>query len=116
MHYIAIFVVYCNDAIVKAIEAAYSSAGADNAEAIINSLFWQSLLGKGLISDAAMIIYIGIVFQTIFYLIAYLNRTLKVGFLLVISPLITLTYSIDKMGDGKAQALGTWLKSIYIQF
>ena len=35
---------------------------------------------------------------------------LKVGFLLVISPLITVTYAIDKMGDGKAQALGNWLK------
>ena len=34
----------------------------------------------------------------------------KIGFLIIISPLISLTYSIDKMGDGKAQALGKWLK------
>ena len=28
----------------------------------------------------------------------------------MISPLISITYSIDKMGDGKAQALGNWLR------
>lgn len=110
MHYIAIFVIYCNDAIVNAIKIAYETVEGDNAEETIEALFTKALIGGGLIGDAAMIIYIGIVFQTIFYLIAYINRMLKVGFLLVISPLITVTYSIDKMGDGKAQALDTWLK------
>lgn len=113
MHYIAIFVIYCNDAIVSAIETAYTTVQAEdgtNAEEMIDQLFTKALLGAGLTADAAMIIYIGIVFQTIFYLIAYINRVLKVGFLIVISPLITVTYSIDKMGDGKAQALDTWLK------
>lgn len=109
MHYIAIFVIYCNEAIVNAIKAAYNSVN-NNAEETINALCKKALIGGGLVADAAMIIYVGIVFQTIFYLIAYLNRMLKVGFLLVISPLITVTYSIDKMGDGKAQALDTWLK------
>ena len=40
----------------------------------------------------------------------YIKRTLVLGFLIVISPLITITYSIDKMGDGKSQALNIWLK------
>lgn len=35
-----------------------------------------------------------------------------VGFLIMISPLITITYSIDKIGDGKAQALNAWLKEL----
>jgi hypothetical protein len=35
---------------------------------------------------------------------------LKLAFLVVIAPLVTLTYSIDKMGDGKAQGLEAWLK------
>lgn len=109
MHYIAVFVIYCNEAIVNAIKVAYNSVD-NNAEEMLDALFKKALLGGGLVGDAAMIIYIGIVFQTIFYLIAYLNRMLKVCFLLVISPLITVTYSIDKMGDGKAQALDTWLK------
>ena len=109
MHYIAIFTVYCNDAIVHAIESAYSSS-TDGAEEMISAICEKALIGVGMIADFAMIVYIGIVFQTLFYLLAYINRTLKVGFLLVISPLITVTYSIDKMGDGKAQALEAWLK------
>lgn len=40
----------------------------------------------------------------------YLKRLFNIGFLIVISPLITITYSIDKIGDGKSQALGTWLR------
>ena len=60
-----------------------------------------------------------LVFQTFGLFISYFNRMLKLAFLIIISPLITLTYSIDKMGDGKAQALNTWLKeyvfSILIQ-
>ena len=40
----------------------------------------------------------------------YIKRMLTVGFLIVIAPLITITYSIDKMGDGKSQALNAWLK------
>lgn len=49
----------------------------------------------------------------------YFKRFLSVGFLIIISPLITITYSIDKAGDGKAQAFGTWLRemvfNIFIQ-
>lgn len=44
------------------------------------------------------------------FLIMYIKRMLTIGFLIVISPLITITYSIDKMGDGKSQALNAWLK------
>ena len=45
---------------------------------------------------------------TFFYI--YLKRVFTIGFLIVISPLITVTYSIDKLGDGQSQALNTWTK------
>ena len=109
MHYIALFTVYCNDAIVHAIDIAYSSQ-TDNAEDMINKIASKAAFGGGMISFFALLVYVGIVAQTIFFLLAYINRVLKVGFLLVISPLITVTYAIDKMGDGKAQALESWLK------
>lgn len=59
---------------------------------------------------ATTVVYCMIVSQTLSLFVTYFNRMLKIAFLIIISPLITLTYSIDKMGDGKAQALGTWLK------
>ncbi len=40
----------------------------------------------------------------------YIKRFLMVGFLIAISPLITITYSIDKAGDGRAQAFSIWMK------
>jgi hypothetical protein len=36
-----------------------------------------------------------------------------VAFLITIAPLVTITYSIDKMKDGKSQAFDTWLKEFY---
>lgn len=32
----------------------------------------------------------------------------------MISPLVTITYSIDKAGDGKAQAFSTWMKEFML--
>lgn len=58
----------------------------------------------------AAIVYIMVVFVTLTFLYKYIMRMLTIGFLIIISPLITITYSIDKMGDGKSQALNTWLK------
>lgn len=47
-------------------------------------------------------------YQIKFFLI-YGKRLLMAGLLVVISPLITISYSIDKAGDGQAQALKTWI-------
>lgn len=44
----------------------------------------------------------------------YSKRLLMVGFLIVISPLITVTYPIDKAGDGKAQAFSAWMKEFLL--
>lgn len=56
------------------------------------------------------IIYVILVGVTIMFLIMYIKRMLTIGFLIIIAPLITITYSIDKMGDGKSHALNAWLK------
>lgn len=56
------------------------------------------------------IVYGSFVIATLAFVLMYIKRTIVLGFLIVISPLITITYSIDKIGDGKSQALNTWLK------
>lgn len=60
------------------------------------------------------IIYWILLFTEMKFLWTYLKRFLMVGFLIVISPLITITYSIDKAGDGKAQAFSSWLKEFMV--
>lgn len=48
------------------------------------------------------------------FFITYLKRVLAVMFLTIISPFITVTFPIDKMGDNKAQAFEAWMKEYII--
>ena len=57
-----------------------------------------------------LIVYGAISIAKFTFALTYIKRTIVLGFLIVISPLITITYAIDKMGDGKSQALNTWLR------
>ena len=64
--------------------------------------------------SAVLMIFILTWYQLKFF-IYYLRRTLEVNFLIIISPLVTITYSLDKMGDGKAQAFGKFLSEIILK-
>lgn len=55
-------------------------------------------------------IYLTLFIYTIMFLIIYLKRVIYMAFLTMIAPLVALTYPIDKIGDGKAQAFDMWLK------
>ncbi len=57
-----------------------------------------------------LILYIAMVIYTFMFTFYYLKRVLTIAFLTLISPLVALTYPIDKMRDGKAQAFDMWLK------
>lgn len=54
--------------------------------------------------------YLGLVVFTIYFMFVYLKRVVYMAFLTMIAPLIALTYPIDKISDGQAQAFNTWLK------
>ena len=58
--------------------------------------------------------YCMLVFSQLQIFIFYMGRLLKVAFLIIISPLVCVTYSIDKIKDGKAQAFGNWIKEFAI--
>ncbi len=57
-----------------------------------------------------MIIYFVLVFYTLRFTFVYLKRVLMMAFLTIIAPFVALTYPIDKVSDGKAQAFDMWLK------
>ncbi|MBQ7409990.1 MAG: hypothetical protein IJW20_01235 [Clostridia bacterium] len=106
LQYIIIFTLEANNTIVRFLrDVAYTDM-----EGIIGKMALQASLGIGMGSLVAVVALCMIVFQTLAFFLAYINRMLKVAFLIIISPLISITYSIDKMGDGKAQALDAWLK------
>lgn len=57
-----------------------------------------------------IIIYIVLVIYTVMFVLQYLKRVVWLAFLTMIAPLITLTYPIDKIKDGKAQAFTMWIR------
>lgn len=63
---------------------------------------------------AAVLIYVMTWYQVKFFFY-YLHRTLEVNFLVIISPLVTITYPIDKIGDGRAQAFSKLMREIIMK-
>ena len=56
------------------------------------------------------IIYVVLIVYTVLFLFIYLKRVVYMAFLTLIAPMVALTYPIDKMNDGQAQAFNRWLK------
>lgn len=109
LHYIILLIITINNQLVDLI---YSIASADNnilsdySDALFENIFSISFVqGWG-----SLVVYMMLFGTTLALFVMYMKRLFTTGFLIVISPLITITYSIDKMGDGKSQALSTWLK------
>ena len=62
------------------------------------------------ISIGYKLIYIVLVIFTFIFLFTYVKRVIYMAFLTMIAPLVAMTYPIDKINDGKAQAFDRWLK------
>ena len=60
------------------------------------------------------LMYFVLVILTISFTFQYLKRVVYLAFLTMIAPLIALTYPIDKVRDGKAQAFSFWLKEYIV--
>ena len=56
------------------------------------------------------IMYIVMVIYTFVFCLTYIKRVIYMAFLTVISPLVALTYPIDKVNDGSAQGFSYWFK------
>ena len=56
------------------------------------------------------VIYIVLVVYTFVFAIIYTKRVIYMAFLTMIAPLVAMTYPIDKIKDGKAQAFEMWMK------
>jgi hypothetical protein len=79
------------------------------------TLMWSSM-GERIVYS---ILLITLIMIQIKFFIFYFQRVLKVALYIIISPLVCMTYAIDKAGDGRAQGFNTWLKefmmTIFIQ-
>lgn len=112
MQYIIAFTLNANNALVSIMEKAMTNATDNSIFADIMDTF--ALQGAdplsftmGFGSAIAFCILVGI---TLSFLVFYIKRMLTLAFLVIISPIVTITYSIDKMGDNQSQALNKWVK------
>ena len=127
IHYIMSFTLTIVDSIIKGVEQAGTSTitiaisgGEDSTESSSGgSEFTTNLIGaarfqaqyKDLgIKVHFVIMYIALVVYTLIFTFYYIKRLLMMAFLTMIAPLVALTYPIDKITDGQAQAFNSWLK------
>ena len=118
LHYIMSFTLTLVDAIVEAIggDGTYTVSVTDETA---GKTFSTNLLGlvrfKTQYADFGQkftyfLFYMALVAYTVVFTWHYLKRLLMMAFLTIIAPMVALTYPIDKIGDGKAQAFNMWLK------
>lgn len=112
MHYIIVFSTVVSKALLDLIKLIPVS---ENTE---SEIFWitfdNMFTSAGWDSIPTSIVYWVVVFYQVKFFFLYAKRMLSVAFLIIISPLITVTYPIDKIGDGKAQAFGTWFQEFEV--
>lgn len=64
---------------------------------------------------APAICWIIMLIQIISFLIVYWKRLITVMFLIAIFPLVSISYALDKVADGKSQAFNNWCKEFVLQ-
>ena len=104
LHYIMIITFAFNNSLVETLAKMDKTA---------NTTVLESVAAKATVPLAGfddLIVYGAMVVANFAFVLMYIKRVIVLGFLIVIAPLITITYAIDKIGDGKSQALNTWFK------
>ncbi len=112
MQFIIAFTINANNALVNIFEKAMGKT-TDNSifVDIVDTFALQGAdplsFTMGFGSAIAFCILVGITLSFLFF---YIKRMLTLAFLVIISPIVTITYAIDKMGDNQSQALNKWVK------
>ena len=112
LHYIMAGVIALNNVVVNAIGSGIAAGDTSNSINILTETFFDKALWNISFaqSTAYSVCYLMLTFMTFTFIIMYLKRLITIAFLMIIAPLVTITYSIDKMGDGKAQGLNNWFR------
>ena len=109
MHIIVIIVLNFNDLLLDGIQSFTPFANTkDFFDALENAVFSTNLV----LGIACLIVYALLNWQTFKYILIYIQRFLTIVLLVMISPIIPVTYSTDKMRGGRGGALNNWLKEL----
>lgn len=90
-----------------------NTLNATSFETTINDKIYGNMIGNaGWTYVLYSVVFWVLVFIQLKFFLMYLKRVITVGFLILIAPLVTITYPIDKVGDGKAQAFSVWFNEL----
>ena len=105
LHFFIVFVLNVNSKFVAAFSV--GKATEDYMSTIFTSIWTAGFIrsmGLGILYTVMSVI-------VFIYLVVYIKRMLMVCFLIMIAPLISITYAIDKSGNNKSEILNTWVKT-----
>ena len=85
----------------------YSSYGNKKTRDYMSKL---GFLAQDTLSIGVALAYVIITWQLVMMIVYYYKRVFTVAFLIMVFPFIALTYVIDKLNDGKSQALSAWTR------
>lgn len=111
LHYIMVFILTISKQITNIFSNLYEGYGTE--DVLMNSVRSTAALDTlGDVSKVfgATVCYVALVVLTVIFTFQYLRRVLYMAFLTMIAPLIALTYPIDKIKDGQAQAFSMWIR------
>ena len=109
MQYIIIIISVVIDAILETFSKISETWQVDQFETDICLLAFSKIAAKGFNAFTSLAMLFVLVWYQIKFFMFYAKRLLEVYMLVIISPLVTVTYAIDKAGDRKAQAFGAFL-------
>lgn len=113
LHYIMILIININDAIVAILAKADAGTNLTGDSATIMDELWHNAMFTVSFTEQLgnTVLYFMLAIMSFVFFATYIKRMITIAFLIMISPIITITYSLDRMGDGKSQALNTWFKN-----
>lgn len=117
MHFIIVIMSYTSNIALNFVKNLAENFGITNVEeGILSGVLTQMGTSTGFHLVTSFITVAIFVYYQIKFCIAYLHRFCEIALLTVVSPLVTVTYSIDKVADNKAQAFQTWFKELSVKY
>jgi hypothetical protein len=94
--------------------ALVSAGGKSFEQNLSSTIFARMLTSKGSQLMVLTLMLCCLAFTHVRFFLLYIKRTITIGFLILISPLITITYPLDKLDDNQAQAFHAWMDELLV--
>ncbi len=120
LHYLMIFMFMLMNAFTGIVANTLNATGGIQAEKNLMEGVYSNIWGSMSMDSTRTIshpmyytvIYIFLTFYNIKFFVLYFGRMIRIYYYVIISPLVCMTYSIDRIHDGKSQAFNSWLNEL----